>query len=63
MPNDPSGQRDRDMGRLQSGANAEDTIVGSLLLHVLRIIVRFRDLRASTSSHCPFGGGVDQLSR
>ena len=35
MSNDPSGQRHRDMGRLQTGAAAENAVVGVLLLRVL----------------------------
>jgi len=35
MSNDPSGQRQRDMGRLQTGAAAENAVVGALLLRVL----------------------------
>ena len=35
MSNDPSGQRHRDMGRLQTGAAAENAVVGALLLRVL----------------------------
>ncbi len=35
MSNDPSGQRHRYMGRLQTGAAAENAVVGALLLRVL----------------------------
>jgi hypothetical protein len=35
MSSDPSGQRHRDMGRLQTGAAAQNAVVAMLLLRVL----------------------------